>query len=139
MFRNKSKTTLLEQKKDLDSQELQILAIEMEKQKKNPTAMWLIWLFFGSIGGHKYYLGKYFNAILHTLVFILMASFSFNLVAGATTAEDVMYTPFAVVLALGIPAFWALVDALAIGRLLAEKNEKVEMEIIDQIKKMRAQ
>ena len=54
-------------KNDLTSQELHILSTEMDKNKKSTAATWLLWLFFGGIGGHRYYLGKYGTAVLMTI------------------------------------------------------------------------
>jgi TM2 domain-containing membrane protein YozV len=54
-------------KHDLTTQELQILSSEMEKKKKSSGTAWLLWIFLGGIGGHRYYLGKTGTAILMTL------------------------------------------------------------------------
>jgi len=54
-------------KQDFTTQELQMLSSEMEKKKKSTGATWLFWFFFGGIGGHRYYLGKYGTAILMTV------------------------------------------------------------------------
>ena len=54
-------------KNTLTSQELQILSTEMDKKKKSTAATWLMWLFLGGLGGHRYYLGKYGTAILMTV------------------------------------------------------------------------
>ena len=54
-------------KNTLTSQELQILSTEMDKKKKSTAATWLLWLFLGGLGGHRYYLGKYGTAILMTV------------------------------------------------------------------------
>jgi TM2 domain-containing membrane protein YozV len=54
-------------KQDLTTQELQILATEMEKRKKSTGVAWLLWFFLGGIGGHRYYLGKIGTGILMTI------------------------------------------------------------------------
>ncbi len=54
-------------KQDLTGQELQILSTEMDKKKKSLTVAWLLWFFFGGIGGHRYYFGKIGTGILMTL------------------------------------------------------------------------
>jgi TM2 domain-containing membrane protein YozV len=54
-------------KQDLTTQELQILATEMEKRKKSTGVTWLLWFFLGGIGGHRYYLGKIGTGILMTI------------------------------------------------------------------------
>ncbi|WP_199427110.1 TM2 domain-containing protein [Thermaerobacillus caldiproteolyticus] len=54
-------------KHDLTTQELQILSSEMEKRKKSSGTAWLLWIFLGGVGAHRYYLGKTGTAILMTL------------------------------------------------------------------------
>lgn len=54
-------------KQDLTSQELQLLASEMERRKKSTVATWLLWFFLGGFGGHRYYLGKIGSGIAMTL------------------------------------------------------------------------
>ena len=45
-------------KGDLTERELTLVHSEVESKKKNPVAAWLLWLFTGGIGGHRYYLGN---------------------------------------------------------------------------------
>jgi TM2 domain-containing membrane protein YozV len=54
-------------KNNLTSQELQILATEMDKRKKSLAVSWILWFFLGGIGGHRYYVGKFGTAIAMTL------------------------------------------------------------------------
>ncbi|MCX8045749.1 MAG: TM2 domain-containing protein [Anoxybacillus gonensis] len=54
-------------KHDLTTQELQILTSEMEKRKKSSGTAWLLWIFLGGIGAHRYYLGKIGTGVLMTL------------------------------------------------------------------------
>lgn len=54
-------------KQDLTSQELQLLASEMDRRKKSTAATWLLWFFFGGVGGHRYYLGRIGSGIAMTL------------------------------------------------------------------------
>ncbi|TFE23521.1 TM2 domain-containing protein [Cohnella luojiensis] len=54
-------------KQELNSQDLHMLATEMDKKKKSTGATWLFWFFLGGIGGHRYYLGRTGSAIAMTL------------------------------------------------------------------------
>lgn len=137
----KNKINLLEQKKDLSAQELQMLSIELNKRKKSPAVLWVLWLFTGCIGGHRYYLGDLANAILHTFTFLLMLLLAslWNAYVMDTVAafeEAMIYAPMGV-LFLSVPALWALIDAFFIGGRLSKKNEKIELLIINQIKRFR--
>ncbi|MCF6409356.1 TM2 domain-containing protein [Pseudalkalibacillus salsuginis] len=54
-------------KKELSNQELHLLGSEMEKRKKSTAVTWLLWLFLGGLGGHRYFLGKVGSGIAMTL------------------------------------------------------------------------
>ena len=130
---------ILEMKKDLTSQELSILEIELKKRRKNPVVLWLLWLFTGSLGGHRYYLGDKGRAILHTVVFFIAIVLGLVAASNAKTeVEALVYAPMAMMMFLSIPALWAIIDAFFIGRRLAQKNAEIEAQIIEQIKQMRS-
>lgn len=92
------------QKGDLTSQELSILQMELEKRGKNKMVMYLLWLFTGGIGGHRFYLGDIGYA-----VGMLLANWA----------------------TCGI---WSLIDVFLIGKRLETLNAEVEQQIINEIK-----
>jgi TM2 domain-containing membrane protein YozV len=53
-------------KQDLSTQELQILSSEMDRKKKSTATTWILWFFFGGLGGHRYYLGRIGSAVAMT-------------------------------------------------------------------------
>jgi TM2 domain-containing membrane protein YozV len=53
-------------KQDLTSHELQLLSSEMSHNEKSPVVAWMLWIFFGGFGGHRYYLGKIGTGIAMT-------------------------------------------------------------------------
>ena len=61
------KLSSIHAKNELTTHELQILASEMDKKKKSLAVSWILWFFFGGLGGHRYYVGKYGTAIAMTL------------------------------------------------------------------------
>ena len=54
-------------KRSLSHQDLMILESEMDKHKKSKPVAFVLWLFTGGIGGHRYYLGDIGYAIAMTL------------------------------------------------------------------------
>lgn len=44
-------------KQQLTDSQLKLVEQEFNKKKKDSLAMYLIWLFFGALGGHRFYLG----------------------------------------------------------------------------------
>lgn len=43
---------------DLTERELLILRQEVDSRKKSVAATWLLWLFLGGFGAHRFYLGR---------------------------------------------------------------------------------
>lgn len=60
-------TMNLQAKQKLDSNQLMILQSELDKKGKSKTPAWLLWLFTGGIGGHRYYMGDIGYAVAMTL------------------------------------------------------------------------
>lgn len=58
---------LLKAKKDFTPHELNLFSVEYEKKKISKLVTWLLWLFSGIIGGHRYYLGHIGKGIAMTL------------------------------------------------------------------------
>ena len=54
---------------DLTERELLVYQIEIEKRRKAPIIVWLLWWALGSFGGHRYYIGSKRLAILMTCTF----------------------------------------------------------------------
>ena len=52
---------------DLDERELLIYRDRMEHQRKSPLITWLLWLFVGAFGAHRYYPGNVGRGIAMTL------------------------------------------------------------------------
>lgn len=50
-------------KKDLTSEQLQMVESEVERKKKSKAIMYILWFFTGGVGGHRYYLGDIGYAI----------------------------------------------------------------------------
>lgn len=78
---------------------LHAMNAEYESAKKSQTVAWVLWIFTGGIGGHRYYLGDIGYAIAMTLL-------------GWLT--------------FGI---WWLIEAFFINRRIREKNRELYAQI----------
>ena len=96
-------------KYELDQRELLILQQELEKRRKNPVAVWILWAFLGNFGAHRFYLGKVGTGVIMLLV-------------GWMT--------------LGI---WWIVDAFLITGMLRDNMQAIEAEILQELAVMRMQ
>ena len=129
---------MIEMKKDLSAQELALVTLEMDRQKKHSTTMWLLWFFAGGFGGHRYYLGDKKRAIAQTAACVLAFIVGVAGIASANTVQDVEAAVGIMYLLFLMPAIWALVDAFLISRRLQEKNAEIEAKIVERIRSMRA-
>ncbi|HJA73567.1 MAG TPA: NINE protein [Candidatus Limosilactobacillus faecipullorum] len=97
----------------LTDKELLIFGQEIELQKKNTIIAYVLWWFFGFMGGHRYYLGKIGSAIAMTLIFWL-GIWVFGIGAAITL-------------------IWALVDVFMISSWLKEDQEQVENKVYNDL------
>lgn len=54
---------------DLTEREILIMRQEVENRKKSTAATWLLWLFLGEFGAHRFYLGRIGTGIGMLLTF----------------------------------------------------------------------
>lgn len=57
----------LKLKNSLTDRQLMMVSAEMTNKQKSKVVMWILWLFLGGIGGHRYYLGDIGRGILMTI------------------------------------------------------------------------
>lgn len=93
---------------NLTTEERILVNSEVEKNSKNITVAYLLWLIVGVLGGHRYYLGRTRSAIAMTVLTI-------TVVGGV------------------ISAIWALVDLFLIPGIINEDKQRVEQEAINNI------
>lgn len=91
-------------KQGLTSQQLAMAESEYNSKKKSTTVAWLLWLFTGGLGGHRFYLG-------HTGYAVCLLLFGW--------------------MTLGL---WPLIDAFFINKNLKKINEATELNIITRVK-----
>jgi TM2 domain-containing membrane protein YozV len=92
---------------DLTERELLVLRQEVESRKKSVAAAWLLWLFLGFFGAHRFFLGRIGTGIAMLLLCWLT---------------------------LGI---WWIVDAFLIPGMLRANQKKVQDEVLGEIAAMR--
>ncbi|MCH5464729.1 TM2 domain-containing protein [Levilactobacillus tujiorum] len=97
-------------KSQLTNEEVLVVNSEIERQKKSTAVAFLLCLFLGTLGAHRYYMGKNGSAIAMTLI---------------------------TVLTLGLGAFitgiWAFIDLFLITTWLRENQDEIENTAAQQI------
>ncbi|MDO7805880.1 TM2 domain-containing protein [Lactiplantibacillus pentosus] len=94
----------------LTNEEVLVLNSEIELQKKSALITYLLCLFIGTLGAHRYYVGKTGSAIAITLITVLTLGF------GAI-----------------VTGIWALVDLFLINGWLQDDRSQIEANTIQTI------
>lgn len=97
-----------QRKSQLDTRELMLLESEVRTYGKDMTVAYVLWIFLGIFGAHRFYMGKTGSAIAQ-LVLTLTVIGSF------------------------VTTVWWIVDAFLLHTMVKERNDYVESNIIDQI------
>jgi TM2 domain-containing membrane protein YozV len=88
--------------------------MQYDANKKSTLVAYLLWFFFGWIGGHRFYLGRTMSAVGMMVLFGLSVLLSFVFIG---------------FIGFGILAIWALVDAFLIPGMIAENNNTLINQI----------
>lgn len=102
-------------KKDMSSKDLAILNSEMDTAKKNKGIAYVLWLFTGSLGGHRFYSGDIGIAIGMLSFFIINFLFLGWITLGVSF------------LILGL---WVIIDAFLLSGRIDDVNLQKERKII---------
>lgn len=95
-------------------QEQMLIEQRVTNDAKSTGVAYLLWLFVGSLGGHRFYLGRSGSAIIMLVLFII----------GLATA--VVGIGIFFLAAVGI---WALIDAFLIPGMVTKQKEEVRQKL----------
>ena len=98
----------------LSTQQQMLIEQRVTNEAKSTGAAYLIWLFLGMLGGHRFYLGRTGSAVAQLLMFII----------GWVTAIIGVG-----LFILGILGLWVLVDAFLIPGMIQSHKDKVRQDL----------
>jgi TM2 domain-containing membrane protein YozV len=98
----------------LSTQEQILIEQRVTNEAKSVGAAYLLWFFLGTLGAHRFYLGRTGSGVAQLVLFVLGWLTTF-LVIG-----------FALLAALGI---WWIVDAFLISAMIAEQKEDIRQRL----------
>lgn len=90
----------------LTNEERLLVNSEVEKRRKSAATAYILWVFFGFVGGHRFYFGKTGSGIAMALITILTLG-----------------------IGMIVTGIWALVDVFLISGWLREDVEQIEYEV----------
>jgi len=97
-------------KSQLTNEEVLVVNSEIERQKKSTAVAFLLCFFLGTLGAHRYYIGKNGSAIAMTLITVLTLGF------GAI-----------------VTGIWAFIDLFLITGWLRKNQDEIENSAAQQI------
>jgi len=124
-----------EGKEQLSQQQFFILESEMQKRRKSLPLTYVLLIFLGALGVHKFYLGKTKQGLLYLVlgvvgfISLLIGEFTGLISFGAS---GMLLFRFGLV-CLGILVILLIVDLFTIPRQVRQANMAAENKIIDQL------
>jgi TM2 domain-containing membrane protein YozV len=113
----KYRLDMIEIRNQLTAEQMNLVNSAMQGSKKQPMVMWLLWLFTGTLGGHRYYLGDYSMGIWFTVAWVI----------SILAASEGPWL-------LCIPLIVAIVDVFFINQRLETFNLLLEINTINYVK-----
>lgn len=95
-------------------QEQMLIEQRVTNEAKSVGVAYLLWLFLGTLGGHRFYLGRTITALLMLLLFVV----------GFITAFVGIGFIF-----IGIVGLWALIDAFLIPGMVSKQKDDVRQRL----------
>ncbi len=123
--------------KQLTDRELVIFNAELDRNRKSITTTYLLYLFFGSIGVHKFYMGKpimgiVYNILLFIGLFLTLGGFA---VASdpAVVAEGSNPVLGAGILSLGLLVIMMGMDLFTIPGQIRKQEERIRKDLLKEL------
>lgn len=98
----------------LSTQEQMLIEQRVTNEAKSTGAAYLIWLFLGGLGGHRFYLGRGGSGSVMLILFII----------GIVTLFAGVGAVFLIIVGL-----WALVDAFLIPGMIQKQKDDVRQRL----------
>ncbi|MED0739031.1 TM2 domain-containing protein [Aneurinibacillus thermoaerophilus] len=102
-------------RQELNTEQQLMINAEFEKRKKSKGIAYILWLFLGSLGGHRFYAGDIGLGIGMIIVWVL--------------GWFIFFIPTII---------WAIIDLFLIGKRIDQLNEQIEAEIINKVKMLKS-
>lgn len=125
---------IIQAQKQLTDRELIIFNSELNRKRKSTTIAYILYFFLGSIGGHKFYVGKPLMGLLYIILLFLGCVLELGGFASAyntsTTSEDISMVLAVGLLPLGLLGLMMLLDLFTIPRQIKKHEERVSNDIL---------
>ena len=126
------KEDVVKMKSELSEHQMTVLNSEMEKHKKSPGLAYVFWFFLGTLGIHKFYIGKTIFGIIYLL---LGTGAWISLGVGIASETDVGLGGGIIIfiILISILGLLLLIDVFTISRQIRKVYEKKEVKIIQRL------
>ena len=122
---------LITLKRELSTQELHILNIELDRQRKSTGVTYFLWFFLSWLALHKFYLGRVMVGVIYLVApWILILFILFGIVMTESNAGIGAATAMVGLVGSLVYSVWWFVDLFTIPRQVTAYNESLELDII---------
>jgi len=104
----------------LTTEERLLVNSEVQKRGKNILLAYILLIFLGTLGIHRFYLGKTGSAVAQLVL---------TIVGWMTVVLIIGFIPLVVV------GIWAIVDLFLVPGIIRQQNEEVEREITQELER----
>ena len=130
----KMKEDVVKLKSELTEQQLSVLNSEMEKYKKSTGLAYVLWFFLGTLGIHKFYIGKTGWGFVYLLMGIIgWGALTFGLVGVAVEESGMGAGIIVAIILLSLLGIFLLIDVFTISRQIRKAFEKKEMKVLQKL------
>jgi len=129
-----SKDEIVKLKSQLNDLQRDVLKSEMEKHHKSTGTAYVLWFFFGTLGIHKFYIGKTGWGLVYLLLGIVGW---ISLIVGlASSATKVGMEPGIIlaIISLSILGVLVFIDLFTIPSQIRKAYEKKEISIVNKLR-----
>ncbi len=128
-----TKTNSIKDQKTLTDRELIIFNSELDRKRKSTATAYILYLFLGAFGVHKFYLGQPIKGISY--IFMLLGGLSFLATpalnpSAMTDASTVSSLGAISLLGLGLNM---LIDLFTIPRQIKKQEDRVRNDLLTQL------
>lgn len=102
----------------LTNEERILVSSELSRKGKNIVLAYILLIFLGSLGIHRFYLGRTGTAIAQLIL---------SIVGWVTAIIIIGFIPLAIV------GIWLIIDLFLVPGIIRSENDKIEKEIINSL------
>ena len=129
-----SNDDIVKLKSELSDHQMAVLQSEMEKHRKSAGWAYVLFFFLGTLGIHKFYIGKTGWGVAYLILGIVGWFSMFLFIGLSSDSERGMGAGIIAIIFLSVLAVLFLIDLFTIPRQIRKTYEEIEIRIANKLK-----